>query len=65
MAHIGQLSALKVAALIRRGKPGHYGDGGGLYLQISVTAATASWLFRYRVGGRLRDLASARSTPGH
>ena len=56
MAHIGKLSTLKVKALIREGKPGRYGDGGGLYLQISRYGGSASWLFRYRVGGRLRDL---------
>jgi integrase len=47
----GQLNALKVAKLVREKKPGHYGDGGGLYLAISRWG-TASWTFRYRMGGR-------------
>jgi len=47
----GHLNALKVAHLVRKKKPGHYGDGGGLYLAISRWG-TASWTFRYRVGGR-------------
>lgn len=34
-------------------KPGYYGDGLGLYLQVRGTAK--SWIFRYRVEGRLRD----------
>jgi integrase len=55
MAHSGRLSALRIAALIRAGRPGHYGDGGGLYLQISHYGGSTSWIFRYRVGGRLRD----------
>jgi integrase len=55
MARSGKLTALKVAALARAKKPGFFGDGGGLYLQISRYAGSASWVFRYRAGGRLRD----------
>ncbi len=43
-----RLSALKVAKLT---KPGLYGDGGGLTLQITTTGAK-SWLFRYMVAGK-------------
>jgi integrase len=49
----GKLNALKVAALVRAGKPGYTGDGGGLYLQISKWG-TPTWVFRYRVGEKLR-----------
>jgi integrase len=51
---VGQLTAMKVSAIIRRARSGHTGDGGGLYLQISKYG-TATWVFRYRVGGRLRE----------
>ena len=47
----GHLNAMKVAKLVREKKRGHYGDGGGLYLAISRWG-TASWTFRYRIGGR-------------
>jgi integrase len=50
----GRLSAAKVAALVRRGKRGYTCDGGGLYLQISKYG-TASWAFRYRIGGKPRE----------
>jgi len=43
-----KLSALKVTKL---SKPGLYGDGGGLTLQITTTGAK-SWLFRYMVAGK-------------
>jgi len=43
-----RLSALQVSKL---NKPGLYGDGGGLTLQITATGAK-SWLFRYMVAGR-------------
>ena len=43
-----RLSALQVSKLT---KPGLYGDGGGLTLQISPTGAK-SWLFRYMVAGK-------------
>ena len=43
-----RLSALQVTKLT---KPGLYGDGGGLTLQITATGAK-SWLFRYMVAGK-------------
>lgn len=43
-----RLSALRVTKLT---KPGLYGDGGGLTLQITTTGAK-SWLFRYMVNGK-------------
>ncbi|CAM8650128.1 XerC Integrase [Oxalobacteraceae bacterium] len=43
-----RLSALQVTKLT---KPGLYGDGGGLTLQITTTGAK-SWLFRYMVAGK-------------
>src|SRR5260370_22391436 len=47
---IGKLTALAV----RQAKqPGLYGDGGGLFLQASQGGAK-SWVFRYKVAGRLR-----------
>jgi integrase len=55
VARSGKLTAIKVAALVRAKKPGFYGDGGNLYLQVS-RYGSASWVFRYRVGPRrLRD----------
>ncbi len=43
-----RLSALQVTKLT---KPGLYGDGGGLTLQITTTGSK-SWLFRYMVAGK-------------
>jgi integrase len=43
-----RLSAMQVSKLT---KPGLYGDGGGLTLQISATGAK-SWLFRYMIAGK-------------
>lgn len=48
----GKLSALKVA---REKRPGLYGDGGGLYLQIGGSGAK-SWIFRFWIAKR--DAAS-------
>jgi integrase len=36
-------------------KPGLYGDGGGLYLQVS-NRRTKSWVFRYMIAGRARKM---------
>lgn len=35
--------------------PGYYGDGGGLYLQVSPSG-TKSWLFRYMLDRRAREM---------
>jgi integrase len=51
--HIGKLTAVQVT---REKRPGMYGDGGCLWLQVSSTTAK-SWLFRY--GGREMGLGSA------
>lgn len=45
MRSIGKLKALTVARLKT---PGMYGDGGGLYLQVTGAGAR-SWIFRYWV----------------
>src|SRR6266850_244033 len=51
-----QLSALKV----KSAKPGMPADGGCLYLQVAASKDgkrfNRSWIFRYRVAGRLRDM---------
>jgi integrase len=36
-------------------KRGYYGDGGGLYLQISKYG-TKSWVFRFQIAGRSREM---------
>lgn len=40
---------------IKSKKPGHHGDGGGLWLQVSA-ANTRSWVFRYTRGGKAREM---------
>jgi hypothetical protein len=47
-----QLTARKIAA---PKKPGYYGDGGGLYLQVSPSG-TKSWVFRFMMNRRNRDM---------
>jgi integrase len=47
----GKLTALFVT---RHKKPGTYGDGGGLYLQIRSPTAR-SWIFKYWDGHRVRE----------
>jgi integrase len=47
-----KLSALQVQKLK---KPGHFGDGGGLWLQVSSTG-TKSWVFRFMRQGKAREM---------
>jgi integrase len=52
---IKKLKALQVAALAKGTERRQYhGDGGGLWLQ--TTPNGASWIFRYKVNGRNRDM---------
>jgi integrase len=46
------LSALAVS---RAKESGYYGDGGGLYLQVSK-AGTKSWIFRYTLNKKSREM---------
>jgi integrase len=62
MRPIGKLKALTVA---REKRPGMYGDGGGLWLQVTGAEAR-SWIFRYWVperdatGALVRDPATGK-----
>jgi hypothetical protein len=49
---IGKLTALAITQAKRHG---YYGDGGGLFLQVSASGAK-SWVFRFKEGGRLREM---------
>lgn len=49
---INRLSPMKVS---KTTAPGLYGDGGGLYLQITK-AGVKSWLFRYMLDGKARGM---------
>lgn len=52
MAAIKKLSATKVNKL---NQPGRYGDGGGLWLQVSQFGSKA-WIFRFMLNGRARQM---------
>lgn len=52
---MGEIYKLKPLVIAREMSPGRYGDGGGLYLQVGSTG-TKSWIFRYRVGNREREM---------
>lgn len=49
---IHRLSAVEVKS---KTKPGHYADGGGLYLQVSKWG-TKSWVFKFTLAGRTRGM---------
>src|SRR6516225_1966666 len=46
----GKLNARKVAMV----KPGKYGDGGGLWLYVGPNSR--SWVYRYMIVGRAREM---------
>jgi integrase len=48
-----QLTARKVETALQ---PGYYGDGGGLYLQVSKKYGTRNWVFRFMLNGRAREM---------
>jgi integrase len=49
---VEKLTPLSVARLKH---PGYFGDGGGLWLQVSPTG-TKSWIFRYTLRGKQREM---------
>lgn len=52
VSRIRKLSALAVRHIT---SPGHYGDGGGLWLQVSGSGSR-SWVFRYDRDGRRHEM---------
>jgi integrase len=49
---VGKLSSI---AVTKARHPGYYGDGGGLWLQVSISG-TKSWIFRFTRQGRQREM---------
>lgn len=56
---MGKLKDIEVQAWVRAGKPiAGKSDGDGLTFTLSAKG-TASWVFRYRLGGKQRELSIA------
>jgi hypothetical protein len=53
MAHINRLTAIRVQKLKA---PGMHPDGAGLYLQVTGDGRGKSWIFRYSLRGRAREM---------
>src|SRR5271169_4041472 len=53
-----QLNRLRPKVVENETRVGRYGDGGGLYLQVTLgkDGVTKSWLFRYMRDGRAREM---------
>lgn len=49
------VNKLTARAVNRATKPGYYGDGGGLWLQVSASGSQ-SWVFRYTLARRRREM---------
>ncbi|NML63574.1 DUF4102 domain-containing protein [Massilia sp. RP-1-19] len=49
------LEKLKALTISKLQEPGYYGDGGGLWLQVSKTG-TKSWIFRYTMDKKQREM---------
>src|SRR5262249_31173953 len=49
-------------AIAKMNEPGYHPDGHGLYLQIS-SAKTKSWIFRYMLNGRAREMGLGSMPP--
>ena len=47
------------AKTVKYAKPGRHADGGGLHLLVKDSGAR-SWVFRYMLNGRSRDLGLSR-----
>lgn len=52
---MGSFTVKKVQSLIRKGSPGRFSDGGGLYLMVPKKGAPY-WMLRYTLAGKRREL---------
>jgi hypothetical protein len=58
-AHMGRGIHKLGATALKRNKPGDYGDGGGLLLQVTKGTngqVRRSWVYRYAIAGRRREM---------
>ena len=51
----GGINKLSAVAVQKAKEPGYYGDGGGLWLQISKLGGK-SWVFRFTLHGKTREM---------
>jgi hypothetical protein len=51
----GGINKLSAVAVQKAKEPGYYGDGGGLWLQISKLGGK-SWVFRFTLHGKAREM---------
>jgi len=51
------------AQAVKHAKPGRHADGGGLYLLVKQTGAR-SWVYRFMLNGRSRDVGLGSAGPG-
>jgi len=51
----GRINKLSAVAVQKAKEPGYYGDGGGLWLQISKLGGK-SWVFRFTMTGKAREM---------
>ena len=58
---IRMLSAVAINRMAAKDHGSHC-DGGALYLQVS-SSGTQSWVFRYKINGRTRDMCNAHPRP--
>lgn len=52
---MGNLTAKTIEKLVKDGTSKMHNDGDGLYLRVK-SPGSASWLYRYRTNGKLRDM---------
>ena len=57
-----QTQRLSVKSIAAKKKAGYYADGAGLYLQVGLTG-TKSWIFRYMLNGKAREMGLDLSRP--
>lgn len=50
-----EVNKLTPRSVASKGKPGYYGDGNGLYLQVAQSGAK-TWIFRFKLNGRAREM---------
>ncbi|MFN4056351.1 MAG: Arm DNA-binding domain-containing protein [Alishewanella aestuarii] len=53
---MGSLTTKTVESLIKKGKPGRFGDGEGLYLTVPKSG-NPFWFLRYTSNGKRREIA--------
>lgn len=58
-----KLSNVLTPLAVKNAKPGRHADGGGLHLLVKKRSGARSWVYRFMLNGKSRDIGLGAAGP--